>query len=155
MRLSAGSLLALLICAGAICPHESAPASPGSERGQIGSKVVYAIHDKQWRKESEISGDHAEVLSGGDVEVTNLQLLLYGYPGKGDMRITAAKCLYRIDKGVIESESDVRIEGSNVVIGGTGLRWHQKDRLVRILDRVRVEIKGVRGWTRNEQKLKT
>jgi len=151
MRLSSGSRCGLICCAIAVVSCAVA----GDNAGQTGSNVRYVTHDEKGRKTSEIYGDSATMLENDGIEITNLRLLVLNEGDASNVKVNASKCVWKLKDGVAESDSDVRIEGTNMVITGVGFRWSSGERQFFIRNRARVEITDVQGLDRNFNSIST
>lgn len=90
---------------------------------------------------ADIRGVSARMLPDGSIEVSGLDMAIYEPDGRTvGVRVSAEKCVYRSEKGLVESDSSVKISGNNVVVSGVGFKWSREDQVVRILSRSRVEM---------------
>ena len=141
MRLCAGSRCGLVCCIIAMI----ACAVTGDDSAQTGSNVRYVTHDDRGRRTAEILGDSATMLPNNDIEITSLRLMIYNEDGTENARVKASKCVWRLNEGVAESDSDVRIEGNKMVITGVGFKWNSGDRRFSIRKQARVEIQDMKS----------
>lgn len=96
---------------------------------------------------SQIFGETAKVLPDGNVEITGLKLEFYSYIGEErvtDMTVTSPLCYYNRSRGVVVSESDVRISRREMVVTGKGFRYSNDKQELKILHDSRVVLKGAK-----------
>ena len=77
-----------------------------------------------------------------DIRLVNARVVVYSAAGVPLVKVIAAECVYHLRAGVVESESDVRVESEAGVITGRGFVWNNRERVVRILSNVRAEVVG-------------
>lgn len=108
--------------------------------------------DENGKKRSEIFGDEAEMLADGKTKITGLRIIMYGKDGTEiEATLRAADCIFdRNDKSAF-SNSAVSLERDHMVITGKGLRWNAEGQHIEILNDVRVELKGVKMWDKQEK----
>lgn len=107
------------------------------------------MHDDQNVMTSQIFGDSARVLPDGNVEITGLRMEFYSYEGEGetqerivDMTVTSPLCYFNRARGVVISDSDVRISRAQMVVTGKGFRYDSNGQELKILSESKVVLKG-------------
>jgi lipopolysaccharide export system protein LptC len=149
MRLPGRRLL--VIAAGAALCVSFAVAQIPSLGEQKAWKFRLPEYDEQGRLKRQILGDQARMMASGDIEISNVRAEIYK-DGRLDVCLSASNCVYVKKEETILSTADVRIENSQMVVTGCGLTWNANDQKGVILERVRVELKGLRGWVSKEMK---
>ena len=94
---------------------------------------------------SQIYGETARVLPDGNVEITGLRMEFYSYEGEEritDMTVTSPLCYFNRTRGVVISDSDVRISRDQMVVTGKGFRYSNKNQELKILSNSKVVLKG-------------
>lgn len=119
----------------------------GSDSTMKGFRVP--TYDDQNVMTSQIYGDSARVLPDGNVEITGLRMEFFSYEGEGDeqekitdMTVTSPLCYYNRTRGVVISDSDVRISRDQMVVTGKGFRYSNKSQELKILSNSKVVLKG-------------
>ena len=92
------------------------------------------------RKTAELFGDSKADTPDGGLKIVGLRLVLYGVDNATNTSVEAVACVYKPAENVVVSDSDVRIQGTNVVITGRGLHWRAGEHVVKIKSRVRIEV---------------
>jgi hypothetical protein len=104
-------------------------------------------YDDQSVMTSQIFGDFARVLPDGNVEITELRMEFYSYADGEritDMTVTSPMCLFHRARGLVISDSDVRISRDDLTVTGKGFMWSNQRQELRILNESRVELKKAR-----------
>jgi len=108
---------------------------------------------------SQIFGEAAMVLPNGDIEITELKMEFYSNEGasaesddrKTDMTVTSPQCFYNRAKGVVVSDSDVRISRNELVVTGKGFTWNNDKQELKILNDSKVVLRGARKNIKPEE----
>lgn len=108
--------------------------------------------DENGKKRSEIFGEEADMLPDGKIKITGLRIVLYDKDGVVvEGTLVAADCVFdRADKSAF-SNSAVSMERDRMLITGKGLRWNAAGQHIEILNDVRVQLKGVKMWDKQER----
>lgn len=107
---------------------------------------------------SQIFGETARVLPDGNVEITGLKLEFYSYLGEEritDMTVTSPLCFFNRARGVVVSESDVRISRNEMVVTGKGFRFNNDKQELKILNDSRVVLKNAGRSSKNMEAKKS
>jgi len=104
--------------------------------------------DDKGRKKSEMFGDIAEPLEGGDkFKITGLRILIFK-EGSQEGTILAKDCIFdKKDKGA-SSNSEMSIEKGNMHVTGKGFRWNPDGQHLEIFNNVRVVLKDAKIWAK-------
>lgn len=124
--------------------REISDAIPLSGEGQLKGFRVPNFDSKNVMI-SQIFGEAARVLPDGNVEIEGLKLEFYSYEGldrKTDMTVTSPLCFYNRSRGVVVSDSDVRISRDEMVVTGKGFRYSNDKQELKILSESKVVLKG-------------
>jgi lipopolysaccharide assembly outer membrane protein LptD (OstA) len=84
----------------------------------------------------------ANIAENGDVTASEVRIEFYDTLGKIENLIQAEDCVYRRDKGKASSRTRVRLQRKGLLIDGTGFDWNAQEQSIRILDDVRVVLRG-------------
>lgn len=110
-------------------------------QGATASSFRYPVRDSATgRKTADIAGDSASDTAEGWIVIKGLRLFLYGVDDRTNALVEASDCVCKLKDQAAESDSDVRIESSNILITGRGFLWRAGDHFMKIKSRVRVEI---------------
>lgn len=109
--------LFILMCAGA-CFGQTQKMGLGMEVS--GFRVPE--YDDQGQLRARLYGEHAKVLSKGEVEITNLKIEMYK-EGKVVMTVFSPHCFFNTETREAHSEGRVLIESGLMTIAGRGFRW--------------------------------
>jgi hypothetical protein len=146
--------VALLVLAAGAPAQTAAPAPAGAPAagGQRILRFRVPEFDAKGMKKSEIFGDVADVLPDNKIKITGLRIVLYEKDGVTvEGTVTAAECIFdRKDKRAF-SNTAVSLERGPMVVTGKGLRWNSDGQSIEILNNVRVEMKGVKMWNKQEK----
>ena len=96
---------------------------------------------------SQIFGDSARVLPNGDVEIESLRMEFYSHQGDDrivDMTVTSPQCFYNRARGIVISDSDVRISRQELVVTGKGFSWNNEKQELKIMSESKVVLRGAR-----------
>ena len=96
---------------------------------------------------SQMFGESARVLPNGDIEIEELRMEFYSQDGERrvtDMTVTSPQCFYNRAKGVVVSDSDVRISRNELVVTGRGFTWNNDKQELKILSDSKVVLRGAR-----------
>lgn len=107
--------------------------------------------DANGEKKSEVLGDTAEFLPDGNIKITGLRIVIFK-GGVAEGALTSAQCTFDRRERKAFSNSEVRIERGDMVVTGKGFRWSAADQRIEILNRVCVELKGIKVWPKKETK---
>jgi hypothetical protein len=78
----------------------------------------------------------------GDWEAWDVRIEFYSHEGVVESFMTADDCRYNRESGMARSESNVRLEKSDIIITGKGFEWNAKDQIVTIMSNVKVILQG-------------
>ncbi len=108
--------------------------------------------DANGLKKSEILGDLADVMADDKIKITGLRIVLYEKDGVTvEGTVNADQCIFdRKDKSAF-SNTAVSLERGPMVITGKGLRWNSEGQHIEILNDVRVELRGIKMWNKQEK----
>ena len=150
-------LLAVMVLCGAgaggkFCPADSPPPRdissaipPCADPVLPGGKVP--SYNDQGVMTSQIFGDSARVLPNGDVEIESLRMEFYSHQGDDrivDMTVTSPQCFYNRARGIVISDSDVRISRQELVVTGKGFSWNNEKQELKIMSESKVVLRGAR-----------
>jgi hypothetical protein len=108
--------------------------------------------DANGLKKSEIFGNVADVLADDKIKITGLRIVLYEADGVTvEGTITAAECIFDRKNKSAFSNTAVSLARGSMVVTGKGLRWNSEGQHIEILNDVRVEMKGVKMWNKQEK----
>lgn len=79
-------------------------------------------YDDQGELRAQLYGEHAKVLDGGDVEITNLKIEMYE-DGIVVMTVFAPHCFFNVDSRQARSDGRVLIESGLMTVVGRGFTW--------------------------------
>lgn len=103
------------------------------------------MYDDENVMTSQLFGELAKVLPDGNVEITGLKMEFYTYIGDEritEMTVTSPLCYYNRDRGVVVSESDVRISRREMIVTGRGFRYSNDKQELKILNDSKVVLRG-------------
>jgi len=139
-----GSLILCLSVRAQSTAKELSQAIPLGGDSQMKGFRVPSYDDKSVMT-SQIFGELAKVLPDGNIEITGLKLEFYSYVGEEritDMTVTSPLCFFNRARGVVVSESDVRISRNEMVVTGKGFRYSNDKQELKILHDSRVVLKN-------------
>ena len=97
-------------------------------------------YDDQGQLRAQLYGEHAKVLEGGEVEITNLKIEMYK-DGEVSMTVFSPHCFFNKDSRQAHSEGRVLIESGLMTIVGRGFTWSAEAGRFEILHDSRVLVK--------------
>jgi hypothetical protein len=78
----------------------------------------------------------------GDWEAWDVRIEFYTPEGVVEAFMTADDCRYNREAGTARSDSNVRLEKSDIIITGKGFEWNATNQIVKIMSDVKVVMKG-------------
>jgi hypothetical protein len=114
-----------------------------AQEGQTLAGFSVPEYDREGNMTSQLFGDYAEFMPGGEVKITNLKIEFYE-DNEVDMRVMAPACKYFEKDKQAESDGDVRIARGNMVVTGTGFKWNARDEKLEIYNDSKVVLKNLR-----------
>ncbi len=108
-------LLALLLVCGVAVAQDF-------ETGMEVSGFRIPDYDEQGQLRAQLYGEHAKVLGGGEVEITNLKIEMYR-DGEVAMTVFSPHCFFNMETRQARSEGRVLIESGLMTIIGHGFEW--------------------------------
>lgn len=105
-----------------------------------GSGFRVPDYDDQGNLRAQLYGEHAKMLEGGEVEITNLKIEMYK-DGKVAMTVFSPHCIFNMDTRQARSESHVLIESGLMTIIGRGFTWSAAAGRFEILHESKVLVK--------------
>ena len=106
-------------------------------------------YDQAGRLKSKVFGQTAEPQPDGRMKITDLRIQIYK-EGVLEGTVWSAQCLFDRKERSVVSVAPVRLERGNMVITGVGLKWNSEDQHLEILSQVRVLLKDVKVWLKQE-----
>ena len=97
-------------------------------------------YDDQGQLRAQLYGEHAKVLEGGEVEITNLKIEMYK-DGEVSMTVFSPHCFFNKDSRQAHSEGRVLIESGLMTIVGRGFTWSAEAGRFEILHDSKVLVK--------------
>lgn len=97
-------------------------------------------YDDQGTLRAQLYGEHAKVLEGGEVEITNLKIEMFK-DGKVAMTVFSPHCFFNMDSRQAHSEGRVLIESGLMTIVGRGFAWSAEAGRFEILHESKVLVK--------------
>jgi hypothetical protein len=112
-------------------------------------KVRFPDYNSDGTLKSEMFGDRA-LIDGNIITLFNLRVEMYE---QGQLVTTfwAETCRYDKARGVLESDTPVRVMRSGLVITGDGMDWNKNDKVVILRRNVRVVTTGQTTWFKQEK----
>lgn len=128
-------LIVLLLLAG-ICRAQNMDMGTGMEVS--GFRVP--DYDEQGQLRAQLYGEHAKVLEGGEVEITNLKIEMYR-DGEVVMTVFSPHCFFNMETRKARSEGRVLIDSGMMTIVGRGFTWSAEAGRFEILHESKVLVK--------------
>jgi len=97
-------------------------------------------YDDQGKLRAQLYGEHANVLEGREVEITNLKIEMYK-DGKVAMTVFSPHCFFNMETRQARSEGRVLIESGLMTIVGRGFTWSAEAGRFEILHDSKVLVK--------------
>ena len=97
-------------------------------------------YDEQGRLRAQLYGEHAKVLEGGVVEITNLKIDMHKN-GKIAMTVFSPHCFFNTETRKAYSEGRVLIESGMMTLVGRGFSWSAEAGRFEILHDSKVLVK--------------
>ncbi len=97
-------------------------------------------YDDRGRLRAQLYGEHAKVLDGGEVEITNLKIEMYR-DGEVAMTVFSPHCFFNMETRRARSEGRVLIESGLMTIVGRGFAWSAESGRFEILHDSKVLVK--------------
>ncbi len=97
-------------------------------------------YDEQGELRAQLYGEHAKVLEGGEVEITNLKIEMYR-DGEVVMTVFSPHCFFNMETRKARSEGRVLIDSGMMTIVGRGFTWSAEAGRFEILHESKVLVK--------------
>jgi hypothetical protein len=97
-------------------------------------------YDDQGELRAQLYGEHAKVMEGGEVEITNLKIEMYR-DGEVAMIVFSPHCFFNMDTRRARSQGRVLIESGWMTIAGRGFTWSAEAGRFEILHDSKVLVK--------------
>ena len=97
-------------------------------------------YDDQGELRAQLYGEHAKVLGGGEVEISNLKIEMYR-DGEVAMTVFSPHCFFNMETRQAHSEGRVLIESGVMTIVGRGFTWSAEAGRFEILHDSKVLVK--------------
>ena len=136
MRLFFHQFLFLLLLFVGICRAQTMDMGTGMEVS--GFRVP--DYDEQGQLRAQLYGQHAKVLEGGEVEITNLKIEMYR-DGKVVMTVFSPHCFFNMETHQARSDGRVLIESGPMTVVGRGFTWSAEAGRFEILHDSKVLVK--------------
>lgn len=146
----AGVLLALVLAVAVPPPLPAQLSLPAGGQPMKVIKVRFPDYNSDGTLKSEMFGDEA-LIEGNIITITNLRVEMYER-GQLVTSFWAENCRYDKAKGVLETDSPVRVTRSGLVVTGDGMDWKKGDSVVILRRNVRVVAAGGAAWFKREMK---
>lgn len=95
--------------------------------------------DESGEKKWEVIGSSAQFISHDEIELYDVKAFIYK-KGKGDTLVTTSKAVYHTKNKEIHSDQFVTVVGEESIVTGIGLLWKPKERTIRILSDVKMDV---------------
>ncbi len=112
--------------------------------GQVVIDFSVPDYSPEGRLKTHVRGDYAVIARNGDADIENLQLDIFPENGQ-NITIVAPTCRYLQQRGILESDSDVLIETSGLLMRGTGFSWMLQEEKGVLKSNVTFKIKNIKG----------
>ena len=97
-------------------------------------------YDEKGELRAQLYGEHAKVLEGGEVEITNLKIEMY-QDGEVEMTVFSPHCFFNMETHQAHSEGLVLIESEFMTVVGRGFTWSAEAGRFEILHDSKVLVK--------------
>lgn len=97
-------------------------------------------YDDEGQLRAQLFGEHAEVLEQGEVEITNLKIVMYK-DGEIVMTVFSPHCFFNMETRQARSEGRVLIESGLMTLVGRGFTWSAEAGRFEILHDSKVLVK--------------
>ncbi len=98
-------------------------------------------YDEQGELRAQLYGEHAKVLEGGEVEITNLKIEMYR-DGEVVMTVFSPHCFFNMETRLARSDGRVLIESGPMTVVGRGFTWSAEAGRFEILHDSKVLVKA-------------